>query len=123
MKFKTHVWQTAGILFKCWQGFKIPQTPSRAVDWVLKESLHHSGLTVSDEQFSDIDYADDIVVVDENQLGLTDTLECMEGACSILELHISWTKTKIQNIGAGACPADVAVVGQTAEGVQDFTHL
>jgi len=76
-----------------------PSLFCRAVDWVLQE---HSGLTVSDEQFSDIDYADDIAVIDENYTGLTDTLECMESACSALGLHISWKKRKIQNIAAGA---------------------
>jgi len=100
-----------------------PSLFCRAVDWVLKESLHHSGVTVSDEQISDINYADDIAVVDENQLNLTNTLERMKGACSALALHISWTKTKIQNIRDGACPAVVVVGGQTAEGVQDFTYL
>jgi len=74
-------------------------------------------------KFSDIDYADDIAVVDENQLGLNDTLECMEGACSALGLHVSWTNTKIQNIGAGASPADVVVGSQAAEGLQNFTYL
>jgi len=91
-----------------------PSLFCRAVDWVLKESLYSSGLTVSDEQFSDIDYADDIAVVDENPLNLTETLECMEGACSALGLHISWTKTKIQKIGAGTCPANAVVGDQTA---------
>jgi len=71
----------------------------RAVDWVLKESLHHTELTVSDEQFSNIDYADDIAVVDYNQLNLRNTLERMEGARFTLGLHISWTKTKIQTLG------------------------
>jgi len=84
-----------------------PSRFCRAVDWVLQESLQHSGLMVSDEQFSDID----IVVMDGDQTGLTDTLDCMESACSALGLHISWKKTKIQNIGAGACPADVVVGG------------
>jgi len=67
----------------------------RAVDWVLQESLQHSGLMVSDEQFSDIDYTDDIAVMDENQTGLTDTLEHMESARSALGLYISWKKTRI----------------------------
>jgi len=66
---------------------------------------------VSNEQFSDIDYADDIAVMDENQTSLTDTLERMESGCSALGLHISWKKTKIQNICAGAGLADVVVGG------------
>jgi len=57
-----------------------PSLFCRAVDRVLKESLHPSGLTVSDKQFSDIDYADDIAVVDENSLNQTENLERMEGA-------------------------------------------
>ena len=68
----------------------------RAVDWILQKSLAHSGQTVSNERFSDIDYADKIATVDENPIALSDTLERMEEACSALGLHISWTKTKIQ---------------------------
>ena len=95
----------------------------RAVDWILQKSLVHSGQTISDEHFSDIDYADDIATVDENPVALSDTLERMEDACSALGLHISWTKTKIQNIGAGAPAADLAVGQQVVKGVESFTYL
>ena len=47
----------------------------------------------------------------------------METACSELGLHISWAKTKIQNIGAGQAPPDLIVNGQTVESVQDFVYL
>ena len=43
--------------------------------------------------------------------------------CSALGLHISWTKTKIQNIGAGAPAAGLAVGHHMIKGVESFTYL
>ena len=47
----------------------------------------------------------------------------MEDACSALGLHISWTKMKIQNIGAGAPAADLAVGQQMVKDVESITYL
>ena len=38
-------------------------------------------------------------------------------------MHISWTKTKVQNIGAGAPAPDLLVNGQVVEGVDKFVYL
>ena len=38
-------------------------------------------------------------------------------------LHVSWSKTKIQNLGCGSTPSPVVVNGNTVEPVQDFTYL
>lgn len=95
----------------------------RAVDWILHNALAQSGSSLSGEQFTDTDYADDIAAIDNNLPRLVNTLEKIESACSELGLHISWSKTKIQNVGTGPPAPDVTVLGQTVEGVDRFTYL
>ena len=50
-------------------------------------------------------------------------LQNIEQESAKLGLHISWTKTKIQNIGAGSTAPTVTVLGQDVEGVDRFTYL
>jgi len=95
----------------------------QAVDWILKETLSHSGLSVPYHHVTDIDYADDIATMDSIQAVLADTLQRMEGACSALGLPISWAKPKGQNIGVGPSATDIIVGNQTVQGVQDFVYL
>jgi len=40
-----------------------------------------------------------------------------------LGLHISWTKTNVQNIGAVPPAQTIMVDGQLVEGVDNFTYL
>ena len=47
----------------------------RVVDWILQKSLAPTGHTISNEHFTDIDYADNIATVDKNLIALSDTLE------------------------------------------------
>ena len=46
-----------------------------------------------------------------------------EDQASALGLHISWTKTKVQNIGAGPSPQNLLINGQDVESVEQFTYL
>ena len=54
---------------------------------------------------------------------ITRTQESIEAASSELGLHISWAKTKVQNIRAGQPASNLLVNGQTVEGVQSFVYL
>jgi len=38
-------------------------------------------------------------------------------------LWVSWTKTKLQNLGSGLTPSPVIVDGNTIDSVEEFTHL
>jgi len=95
----------------------------RALDWILEETFSHSSLSVPYHHMTDIDYADDIATIDSSQTKLADTLQHMEGSCSARGLHISWAKTKVQNIGAGPLATDIIVGNLTVQGVQDFVYL
>jgi len=88
------------------------------VNWVL-----HGGMEISGNWFSKIDFADDIATVDVDPQSLAAKLADMEHACGDLGLHISWSKTKIQNVGAGSPAQTITVDGQQVEGVDKFTYL
>ena len=47
----------------------------------------------------------------------------MEEESSKLEMHISWTKTKVQNLGAGPDAQNLVVNGHTVDGVSEFIYL
>jgi len=95
----------------------------RAIDWILQRALTNCGINVSGSMFTDTDYADDIAVVDRDIHQLPRVLQNIEQESAKLGLHISWTKTKIQNIGAGSAAPTVTVLGQEVEGVDRFTYL
>ena len=93
------------------------------MDWILQRSLNNVGIDISGSLFTDTDYADDVAVVDQDILRLASTLEDIERESAKLGLHISWPKTKIQNIGFGPPATTISVLGQQVEGVSQFTYL
>jgi len=95
----------------------------RAMDWIMDRAMSNCGVTISGDHISDADYADDIAAIEGGLADITRTLENIEAASSELGLHISWSKTKVQNIGAGQPAADLVINGQTVEGVQSFVYL
>ena len=95
----------------------------RAMDWIMDRAMSNCGVTISGDHISDADYADDIAAIEGDLADITRTLENIEAASSELGLHISWAKTKVQNIGAGQPAADLVINGQTVEGVQSFVYL
>ena len=51
-------------------------------------------------------------------------LSSFSEAASTLGLHISWPKTKVQNVGAGNhTPTDITVNGNLVERVESFVYL
>src|SRR5271163_4750341 len=64
-----------------------------------------------------------MAVIEGDLADITRTLENIAAATSELGIHISWAKTKVQNIRAGQPAADLVINGQTVEGVQSFLYL
>ena len=58
------------------------------------------GFSLGDVHFTDLDYADDVVLLAYAMDDLHTALEVFETTASQLGLHVSWQKTKIQNLGA-----------------------
>ena len=47
----------------------------------------------------------------------------MDEEASKFGLRVSWTKTKIQNLGSGSTPLPVTVDGNTVDPVEEFIYL
>ena len=47
----------------------------------------------------------------------------MDEEASKFGLHVSWSKTKIQNLSCGPAPSPALVNGNTIDPVQEFTYL
>ena len=87
-----------------------------AIDWLM-DMLSHScpdsiGIEVAGSHFTDMDYADDAVLLTSDPRNWGNVLGCYEDSTSSVSgsgLHTNWLKTKIQNIGVGSAPKIVFV--------------
>jgi len=78
------------------------------------------------ESFSDLDFADDVVLFAEMLCVLVLALEVMDREAHPLGLTINWAKTKIQNHGdqVGANQMQYTTVrGNQVEVVESFAYL
>uniref|UniRef100_H3ABK0 Reverse transcriptase domain-containing protein n=1 Tax=Latimeria chalumnae TaxID=7897 RepID=H3ABK0_LATCH len=85
----------------------------RAMDWILKRITANIGITISQTLFSDLDYADDVILLGLDANNLKDVLKSFQRNAATLGLQVSWAKTKIQSIGANAVIQGIQVNGQT----------
>jgi hypothetical protein len=82
-----------------------------------------TGIRLGDYIFTDLDYADDAALFDENHGKLRDLLLQMEDEASKFGLHVSWTKTKTQNLGYGRTNTPISIGPETVEQVDSFCYL
>ncbi len=47
----------------------------------------------------------------------------MDEEASKFGLRVSWTKTKLQNLGSGSTPSPIIMDGNTVDSVEEFTYL
>ena len=88
----------------------------RAIDWIMERVASRTGLlSLGNDHFTDLDYADDVVLFAHKMDDLHGALEVFETTASQLGLHISWQKTKIQNLGAGDSTPCPPVCGHSLE--------
>ena len=82
-----------------------------------------SSINLSGAAFSDLVYADDVALVDYSLDSLSLSLSRLQTEASRFGLNVSWTKTKLQNVGYG--PPAVAIKSQSGvvESVTEFTYL
>ena len=68
------------------------------MDWLLDRAVHRGylGVTVGNEIFSDLDFADDVSLLDSMLEILVLALEILHEDSSQLGLEINWSKTKLQ---------------------------
>ena len=82
-----------------------------------------TGASLGDESFSDLDYADDVVLLAEVLEVLILLLEIMQDEANPFSLEINWSKTKIQTTVNTSVPQQVQMAGNTVDIVESFTYL
>jgi len=98
---------------------------------LLMERTVHCGMVGNTigkkkESFTDLDFADDVVLLAEMLSVLISALEVMDREASPLGMTINWAKTKLQDLGDmdGANQTQHAtVLGNQVEVVESFTYL
>ncbi len=95
----------------------------RAMDWILERIASQNGIKLPEHDFTDLDYPDDVVLLDESASKLVTSLEHFEQEASHLGLHVSWQKNKLQSMGGGSNIRNITVMGQEVENVTQFTYL
>ena len=93
----------------------------RAIDWNMERVASRTGFSLVNDHFTDLDYANDVVLLAHKMDDIHSALEVFETTASQLGLNVSWQKTKIQNLGTGT-PC-LPVCGHSLEKVTEFTYL
>jgi len=95
----------------------------RAMDFIMDHASPKVGIQVGQHSYTDIDYADDVTLFIDQQEKYHIALSAMEEEASKFGIHVSWSKTKIQNLSCGPAPSPVMVNDNVIDPVQEFTYL
>ena len=77
---------------------------------------------LSDSKLKDLDFADDIALLDVSLNGMQDLTSKVEDAAKLVGLHVNAEKTKMVIVGTLPC-GNITVSGNTVETVNEFCYL
>uniref|UniRef100_A0A3B3R059 Reverse transcriptase domain-containing protein n=1 Tax=Paramormyrops kingsleyae TaxID=1676925 RepID=A0A3B3R059_9TELE len=104
-----------------------PTLFNACLGWVLGRIVGSSGCraSVGEERFTDLDFANDAVILAESMEALIGALERLSEESRCLGLRVSWIKTKIQafNDFLGTAISRVSVCGENVSLVERYTYL
>ena len=89
----------------------------------LPVSARVAGVQIGDLLLSDLEYADDTVILGSTIEDIKAALQIYDTEASQLGLQINWTKTKIMHVGEGHHPPSIEINNQTVEFVSSFVYL
>jgi len=81
------------------------------------------GLNLGDTRRTDLNYADDAVLLTGDLSQPQSALQLLEEEVSKLGLHVSWATRKVQNLGSGQEATPITVNGEVVEAVSSFVYL
>jgi len=79
----------------------------------MERTAREVGVHVGNNLYTDLDYANDVVVMAKHTEMLQSALTKFNQTAEDLGLHLSWQKTKVQNLGFGDPAADITVANNT----------
>jgi len=94
-----------------------------AINWITEHMSAHPGIEVDLNSFADLMYTDDTALFLPHDQDFTEMLSSFRCAAAPLCLHVSWAKTKLDNLGSILRPASVSVNGNLVETVDTFVYL
>ena len=89
----------------------------------MERTAQEAGVHVGNNLYTDLDYADDVVLMAEQTEMLRSALTKFHQTIEDHGLHLLWQKTKVQNLGSGDPAADIIVANNTIEAVTEFRYL
>jgi len=95
-------------------------------DWILNWTVEQTplGVSMAEESFTDLDFADDVSLVAEMLEILVAGLLVLEDEAAPLGLQINWSKTKIQHVGEPhLTQPSVLVAAENVDLVDEFMYL
>jgi hypothetical protein len=96
------------------------------MDWILKQAVDDGnwGLKwVDEKKLSDLDFADDIALLDETWKGMQSLTDMIQEVAGKVGLHMNTSKTKLMKIGNFEEDGCIQVGGGPIECVEDFCYL
>jgi len=96
------------------------------MDWILKKATagHTTGLQwLSQTHLCDLDFADDVALLDHTWSGMRDLTEKVKDQAASLGLKINTSKTKIISIGKCIGNESLEIDGERVEKVEEFCYL
>ena len=103
-----------------------PDSLNVVMDWILERStsIAMHGASVADENFSDLDYTDDVALLTELMELLQSALKVFAAKAAPIGQAVNWKKTKIQSLSDFLPPiGDLNIGGIHVEAVTSFTYL
>jgi len=89
----------------------------------MERTAREAGVHVGNNSNTDLDYADNVVLMAEQTETLRSALTKFHQTAEDLGLHLSWQKTKVKNLGSGDSAVDITVANNTIEEVTEFQYL
>ena len=101
-----------------------PDLFCRVFDCLMEMVSTDFGIHIGEVKFTDLDYADDgVLFLGDQTDALSLLLQNFNNKAGHFGLHVSWDKTKIQNLGHGPPPSTFHVEASVVESVEHFIYL
>jgi len=84
----------------------------------MERTAQEAEVHVGNNLYIDLDYTDDVMLMAEQTETLQSALAKLHQAAKDLGLHLSWQKTKVQNLDSGNPAANITVANNTIEAVR-----
>ncbi|XP_043398181.1 uncharacterized protein LOC122464919 [Chelonia mydas] len=95
----------------------------QAMDFIMQHSVRSIATEIGDLSLIDLDYADDVVLLVQSPDRFHEALQHMEEESAKIGLHVSWSKTKLKNLGPGRHATPISLNNETIESVSSFCYL